>query len=417
MREVKECGIEWTCTIPSHWKVLKNKYLMHKEKNIVPTYNGEDILSLTMNGVIVRDLENPSGKMPATFDGYQRLSPGNLLMCLFDIDVTPRCVGKIMNEGLTSPAYSQFILHDIADQNYYYYYYLALDNSKELLHLAKNLRHSFTEDQFGSIDAPVPPKVEQKKIADVLDKKCAQVETLIANQEAQIEKLKAYKQSMITEVVTKGLKPNVSMKNSGMEWVASIPEHWETVQLSSVVSERKHKNTGMIEDNLLSLSYGYIKRKDIKTSDGLLPESFEGYNIVEKGDIVLRLTDLQNDHTSLRTGLCSERGIITSAYVTLQNKSDVIISEYLHYVLHAFDICKGFYGMGAGVRQGLNYDGVKKVIVLKPSLSEQKEICEYIAKKEGQIEKLIAIKQQKIEKLNQYKKSLIYEYVTGKKEV
>ena len=126
MRKMKETGIAWADTIPFDWMVLKNKYLMHKVKDICSSYNGETILSLTMNGVIERDLSNPSGKMPTSFDGYQRIKAGNLLMCLFDIDVTPRCIGKINKDGLTSPAYSQFKLNNNADQNYYYYYFLYL---------------------------------------------------------------------------------------------------------------------------------------------------------------------------------------------------------------------------------------------------------------------------------------------------
>ena len=124
MRQMKDSNLEWVGQIPAHWDVIPNKYLMKKLKQIQPAYNGEDIISLTVGGVIKRDLENPSGKMPTSFDGYQFVYPGNLLMCLFDIDVTPRCVGLIKDFGLTSPAYSQFVLNKKAYAPYYYYYYL-----------------------------------------------------------------------------------------------------------------------------------------------------------------------------------------------------------------------------------------------------------------------------------------------------
>ena len=177
MREMKPSSMEWVGDIPASWKVMPNKYLMHKKKEICPVYNGEDILSLTMKGVIVRDLD-AGGKMPASFDGYQRLEPGNLLMCLFDIDVTPRCIGLIKQAGLSSPAYSQFVLCDDANAAYYCYYYTMLDNDKTLLHLAKNLRHSLTEDQLGAIPVIVPPTDEQHRIADSLDTKCAEIDAL-----------------------------------------------------------------------------------------------------------------------------------------------------------------------------------------------------------------------------------------------
>ena len=148
------------------------------------------------------------------------------------------------------------------------------------------------------------------------------------------------------------------MKDSGIAWIGEIPEEWGINTVFQLFTQVKNKNSDLQEQNLLSLSYGKIKRKNIETTDGLLPESFDGYNIIAKNDIVLRLTDLQNDQKSLRVGLATERGIVTSAYLTIRNRSN-FLATYLYYYLHAFDISKGFYGMGAGVRQGLNWDGIK----------------------------------------------------------
>ena len=198
---MKECSVLWARQIPQHWKVMPNKHLMTKIKNICPIYKGEDILSLTMYGVIVRDLD-AGGKMPSSFDGYQYIKKGNLLMCLFDIDVTPRCIGIIKQNGITSPAYSQFKMKKTANARFYYYYYLMLDYTKELLHLAKNLRHSLTEDQLGAIKQLVPPLDEQQEIADYLDNKCAEIEQIIADKKSQIETLDGYKKSLIYEYVT-----------------------------------------------------------------------------------------------------------------------------------------------------------------------------------------------------------------------
>ena len=199
---MKESGIEWIGQIPCDWKVLASKWLMRKTKTIREKYSGESVLSLTTKGVITRDLDNPSGKMPATFDGYQFVEAGNLLMCLFDIDVTPRCIGLIKNDGVSSPAYSQFKLNGLADAEYYYYYYLSLDYTKELLHLAKNLRHSLTEEQFGAIPTVLPPMETQKEIAAYLNKKCADIDRVLEIKQAKIEKLEQYKRSLIYEYVT-----------------------------------------------------------------------------------------------------------------------------------------------------------------------------------------------------------------------
>lgn len=203
----------------------------------------------------------------------------------------------------------------------------------------------------------------------------------------------------------------IEMKNSGIEWVADIPSHWNIRTLNQLVSQVKNKNRDLKEKNLLSLSYGKIKRKDINSSDGLLPASFDGYNIIEAGDIVLRLTDLQNDHTSLRVGLATERGIITSAYITL-HPFDVRQSKYLYYLLHTFDIKKGFYGMGSGVRQGLNYGEVKELRIALPSQDEMEAVAYYLDEKCATIDEIISETKASIEDYKLWKASIIFEAVT-----
>ena len=202
------------------------------------------------------------------------------------------------------------------------------------------------------------------------------------------------------------------IKDSGVEWLGIIPETWDLVQLGSLFSEHKNKNTGMQSTNLLSMSYGNIIRKDINTSDGLLPDSFEGYNVIDDGDIVLRLTDLQNDQRSLRVGLSHERGIVTSAYVTLRKRNPAMNSQFFYYLIHSYDMRKGFYGMGAGVRQGLNFAGVRKIMMTLPSADEQKTIADFLENKNAQVDTLITNVQAQIEKLKAYKQSLITEIVT-----
>ncbi len=201
------------------------------------------------------------------------------------------------------------------------------------------------------------------------------------------------------------------MKNSGVEWIGEIPAEWELNEIFQVVEQVKNKNVHLVEKNLLSLSYGKIKRKDIENNEGLLPASFDSYNVIEKDDIVLRLTDLQNDHKSLRVGLSKERGIITSAYVTLR-PNEHIVPLYLYYLLYSFDIIKGFYGMGAGVRQSLKYDEVKTIKISSPDIYEQHRIASYLDKKCSNIDAIITKNEQIIEKLKAYKSSLITEKVT-----
>lgn len=201
------------------------------------------------------------------------------------------------------------------------------------------------------------------------------------------------------------------MKDSGIEWVGEIPADWGIHTAFQLFSQVKNKNEGMQEDNLLSLSYGRIIKKNINATEGLLPESFEGYNIIEPNDIVLRLTDLQNDHTSLRVGISGQHGIITSAYLTLRNESDCF-ERYLYYQLHAFDICKGFYGMGAGVRQGLNWDGIKMLKIVRPTVTEQHRIADFLDCRCAEIDAVIERTKATIEEYKKLKQAVITEAVT-----
>lgn len=206
-------------------------------------------------------------------------------------------------------------------------------------------------------------------------------------------------------------KGYTEMKDSGIEWVGMIPAHWHIKVLFQLVSQVKNKNKDLSETNLLSLSYGKIKRKNIDDTEGLLPASFDSYNIIENNDIVLRLTDLQNDHTSLRVGRATERGIITSAYITIR-PTNSRMSEYLYYLLHSFDIKKGFYGMGSGVRQGLNYDEVKMLKLPLPPLNEESAIAAYLDTQCAKIDEIIAQAKASMEDYKQWKASIIYEAVT-----
>lgn len=201
------------------------------------------------------------------------------------------------------------------------------------------------------------------------------------------------------------------MKNSGIEWIGDIPEGWEIKYFVQLFSQVKNKNIGLREKNLLSLSYGKIKQKSIETVGGLLPDNFEGYNIIDRNDIVLRLTDLQNDQHSLRVGLSHERGIITSAYCSIRVRG-AESPNYLYYYLHTFDIAKGFYGMGSGVRQGLNWDGLKYIKILLPPQHEQDRISVFLNQKTLEIDSMLSKTISSIEEYKKLKQAVITQAVT-----
>jgi len=200
-------------------------------------------------------------------------------------------------------------------------------------------------------------------------------------------------------------------KDSGVEWLGNIPAHWEIAPLVTVARERDVHNAGGQETNVLSLSYGRIVRRDVSDNFGLLPESFDTYQIVEPSDIVLRLTDLQNDKRSLRVGFVNERGIITSAYVALRIHAR-LVPEYVASLLHAYDVTKVFYSLGGGVRQTMKFEDLKWMPLLLPDSSEQRAIATFLDRETARIGALVAKKERLIELLQEQRTALITRAVT-----
>ena len=424
MREMKDSGIEWIGNVPATWERCKIKNVISSiGSGTTPTssnidyYNSEDICWIQSGDLY---------KTSYISNTAVSLSAKALHLSALQIYAAPFIVVAMYGASVGNIAISTIdacsnqacccIKPDNNNDLKFMYYWLSMCKidflSQSIGGGQPNISQSKIKNQFYYR----PQLSEQKVIANFLDSKCSEIDAISADIQKEIEILEQYKRSVITEAVTKGLNPDVEMKDSGIEWVGNIPVHWDVRPLYYYFAERKKKNYLGQEQNLLSLSYGKVIRKDINTSEGLLPDSFNGYNIIEPGDIVLRLTDLQNDKRSLRTGLVKEHGIITSAYVTLKAAKEVV-PEYFHYLLYAYDVMKVLYNMGNGVRQGLNYSELSKMHIVAPPIDEQKNIAAYLDAKCKEIESIIESKKQQLTVIDSYKKSLIYEYVTGKKEV
>lgn len=432
MPEMKDSGLEWVKEIPFAWKTDKLKYMFSFGKGLsitkenlieegLPVISYGQIHAKHNSGVNIDD----SLLRYVSYD-YQKFYPACEVKkydFIFadtseDYEGCGNCTYK-REDDILFGGYHVVIAHSLLQRDNRYFAYLFKTDCwrRQIREKASGVKvFSITQKNLSNASVIVPPYEYQKKIADFLDCKCSEIDSLVADIQSEIEILEEYKKSVITEAVTKGLNPDVKMKDSGIEYVGDIPSSWKIHPVYYYFGERKAKNFALKEQNLLSLSYGKIIRKDINTNGGLLPASFNTYNIVETGDIIIRPTDLQNDKRSLRTGLVTEHGIITSAYIDLMPIGD-INSEYFHYLLHAFDVMKVFYNMGNGVRQGLNYSEFSKLMIFAPPRKEQDDIVAYLKDKCSAIEESIALKKEQLETLEEYKKSVIYEYVTGKKEV
>lgn len=433
MQEMKDSGIEWVSKIPIGWKVARLKDVIQMLTDY--TANGsfgdlaknvqyldyEDYARLIRLTDLRENLENSGVYVSEySYDYLEKSSlyGGEILVANVGAYAGLFCEMPPINMPSTLGP-NMFLIRTNSKMIQHYLYYLGNADFvwKQLVQKAlSSAQPKLNKTDVKTTYIIVPPLQEQHRIADFLDAKCAEIDALTADIQTQIDTLEQYKRSVITETVTKGLNPDAEMKDSGIEWVGRIPAHWPVHPVYSYYGERKNKNRLGKEDNLLSLSYGRVIRKDINTNDGLLPESFNTYNIVEAGDIIIRPTDLQNDKRSLRTGLVKEHGIITSAYIDLCPLKQVD-SRYFHFLLHAYDVMKVFYNMGNGVRQGLNYSEFSRLMVFEPPYEEQVAMANYLETKVTEVDAIIEQKKEQMAVLDAYKRSLIFEYVTGKKEV
>lgn len=409
----KDSGVGWIGEIPSHWSCVKVKHLLRERVDKSEDGIGEPLSMSQKYGLIPTSQMDVVPNLATSYVGAKRTKIGDMILNKLKAHLGVFALSAY--DGLVSPDYAVYYGTGRADLEYLEYLFktpiYVSEFIKKTTGVAIGFNRLYTDDLF-SIPAYYPPVQEQKKIVDYLKDKTLKIEQYVSARERERELLDSLKQSEIANVVTKGLNPNVRMKDSGIPWIGMIPEHWETRTLSQMARVHFISNKNVHHQNLLSLSYGKIVCKDINTTEGLLPASFDNYQIVEDGNIVLRLTDLQNDHKSLRVGLSTQEGIITSAYLAIEAFTG-ILPKYLYFLLHSIDVKKVFYSMGNGLRQSLNWTELRKLKCIVPPILEQQAIVDYIEAKLSKIDSCMADLQTEIDYLKEFKQRLISDVVTG----
>jgi type I restriction enzyme S subunit len=407
----KDSGIEWLGDVPETWTLNR-----HKDNF---SFVSDKCVTSSLTKVGLENIEGKTGRFISTdseFDGdgvefkkydilFGKLRP--YLAKVYLAEFEGNAVGDIFvyrpKKSITSK-FAQYLM--LSDR------YIDVINSSTTGAKMPRVSSNF----IANLHISTPPIAEQTVIAAYLDTKTAQINRkidLLSQKAAQYGKLK---QSLIYETVNGGLDKAVPMKDSGVEWIGEVPAHWRVHRIADIAVQNKVKNRDLIEKNLLSLSYGRIICKDFNTSFGLLPESFETYQVVTAGTVILRLTDLQNDQRSLRVGLAREQGIITSAYLGLCFQRS-INSVFAHYLLHVYDLCKVFYWFGGGLRSTMRFDDIKVIPFILPPIEEQQAIAEYLDEKTAHIDHIVATINTQIDNLKELRKTLINDAVTGKIKV
>ncbi|WP_347002418.1 restriction endonuclease subunit S [Alistipes shahii] len=409
----KDSGIEWLGQIPTHWDLLRNKIFITEHDNVV----GQDaykytLLSLTKQGVIQRDIESGKGKFPKEFDNYKIVESGNIIFCLFDVDETPRTVGLSSIDGMITGAYNVFSIKGINSQ-FYYYYFLAVDEAKALRPLYSGLRKVVKTERFAGLRIPVPPEEEQRQIVAYLDYKSNKINERICQRERELQTLSELKQAEIAAVVTRGLDPNVPMKESGIEWLGKIPAHWEVRKIKNCLQERSEK--GYPNEPILcaTQSRGVIPQDMYDNRVVVVNKDFDKLKLVKCGDFVISLRSFQGG-----IEYAYYQGIISAAYTILTPK-DKRNSEYFKHLFKSHDFIQLLQTCVTGIREGqnINYAMLAKHFIPIPPIEEQQKIVLYIKNRLYVIDEYIAKLKTEINYLQEYKQRLISDVVTGKVDV
>lgn len=408
--------LPWLPNIPAHWELVRNKNIFGETKDVV----GDDIdayplLSLTTKGIILRDMASGKGKVPKDFNTYKIVKPGDMAFCLFDIDETPRTVGLSQYGGMLTGAYTIFHVANI-NPHYAYYYYLSLDNVKAMRPLYSGLRKTINTGTFLSCKLPLPPRPEQNQIVRFLDWKVSAINRLISIKRKQIALLHERQCVHISHIVTHGLHGRVATKNSGVEWIGDIPEHWQAMRCKYLFSERDERSQEGTEQHLsMSQKYGLVPDSQLDERR-MLSESYAGGKLCYKDDLVLNRLKA---HLGV-FALSSQSGVISPDYTVLIPNTERVLPAFAETVLKS-DRCRSELRIRVrGIIEGfwrLYTDDFNTIVLPVPPIEEQAEIMEYIIEFRGKTKKYEDSLTQEISTLQEFKARLISDVVTGKIDV
>lgn len=421
---MKPSGISWIGDIPASWKRSKVKFCFSLVNGSTPESSDYDCWDGDIKWITPADMSDTGiishGERLITKYGYN--SCGTTLLPIGSIVISSRApIGKInittaelcTNQGCKS-------LIRTGDNRYFYYLFLAGQHELSLLGRGTTFLELSTYDLNG-FGLVIPAEDEQKAIADFLDKECAQIDSIAADLEKQIELLQKYKKSLITETVIKGLDKSVPMKDSGADWIPyEIPEQWELSKIKYIFNLRDEKNYQPLEEvNLISLytDLGVVQHCDLETTTGNKAYTADGYKKVYVDDIVVNIILCWMG----AIGISQYEGVTSPAYdVYYAIDKAVICPQYYHYLFKIEQFHGKCYSVGRGImamRWRTYSSEFRNITVPVPPMQEQCEIAEFLDKKCSIIDQIILQKEKQLKSIQQHKKSLIYEYVTGKKRV
>lgn len=416
MREMKDSGIEWIGQIPKHWEVHPVYAYFEEGKTKNYRMQEQNLLSLSYGRIIRKDINTNGGLLPASFNTYNVVEAGDIIIRPTDLQNDKRSLrtGLVKEQGIITSAYIDLRPKDNVNSKYYHYLLHSYDVIKVFYNMGNGVRQGLNFSEFAKLLLLEPTTVEQQQIADYLDTQCSEIDATAEDIQKEISLLEDYKKSVITEAVTKGLNPDVEMKDSGIEWIGQIPKHWKIIRIGYILGEIDRRSiTGMEESLSVSQVLGVVPSSQIAVPS--TASTMVGQKIVEPGELVL-------NKLKAHLGVCfvsNYKGLVSPDYAVYK-ANEKVKSKLLEYVFHTASCIWEFKKYITGVGQGLSRLYTKdlfRINVALPDMLEQQQIVSYLDTKCSEIDTLIADKKRQLDILADYKKSLIYEYVTGKKEV
>lgn len=410
---MKNSGLNWVGYIPDNWKVMSNKYIFEISKQIVDNPDNFQLLSLTTNGVKEKSFEDIAGKVPENYNGYQVVKKGDFILCLFDLDCSAVFSGLSEFNGMISPAYKILKINPkIADKLYYKYWFSYIFTERFYKQYSKSLRYTVNSDEFSLLKAIVPPLDVQKKIGLFLNEKFIFLNDSIEKLNKQISILEKTKKTLIIDTINHGLK-NSKLVNTNIDYLGMIPEHWKAIKgkyIFDLVTKPINPDDGVIT----CFRDGEVTLRSKRREEGFtISEKEIGYQGIDVGDLIVH----GMDGFAGAIGISDSRGKaspVLNVLSTNQNK------KFYMYVLRSMAYKGVFIALSTGIRIrtcDTNWGKLRTLFYPLPNIDEQKEIAEYLDSKINELNFVIKTKKTQIETLEKTKKSLLFEYVTGKKEV
>ncbi|GAB0172509.1 restriction endonuclease subunit S [Helicobacter trogontum] len=419
MRAFKDSGIEWLGEIPQHWEVVKGFFLFVNKKELNSNFQCKTRLALTLNGVIEKDIGQNFGLNPLDFRTYQIFNYDDLVFKLIDLDnINTSRVGYVYKKGIMSSAYIRLIPKEKSCSKYFYYFYYSLYVKQIFNNIGTGVRSTLNADELLSIKIPLPPLEEQKAIADFLDSKCTQIDNFCEKKQKLITLLNEKKQSLINECVTKGLDTNVTFKDSGVEYLGEIPQHWKLVRLGLILktssgttpdsgNDKYYKGGQIVWINSGDLNDGFLKDSKRKITQDAL-DDYSVLKIFDKDSLIIAMYGA----TIGKTAILKVNACVNQACCVLE-KSAWYNTFYLFYLFNRYK--KELISMGSGGGQpNISQDIIKNLKIPLPPITEQEQIAQFLDSKISKIDKIIEKTKKQIELIKEYKNTLINQAVCGR---